>query len=842
MFHGEKELRCGREKLRQFLINIRFTSIFSREEYWILLLTIIYAMFFSYFTILRMYALSASAWDLGNYNQAIYTTLFNGKLFYYTPDLPANPSGSLFGVHFSPSLAVLFPFYLFYPKPETLLVFQSFVLGAGSFPVYWLARDILCSKRWGLLFAVTYLLNSALWGINWFDFHPEAFIPISMLLIIHFFYNRSWLKLAIASVFALGIMEQVPVLMIILSLYFASDSKDYFFSLKRNITNKSALLASLILLFMSLFWLLASIRVIQFLSPESPLHFGRVTSWEILGASNFLQIPSAILTNPIGAFNALSYDITNKALYLISIVGAFGFLSIFAPKTLFLTVPWLAVGLFSNNPVYYTLGVQYPAFILPFIAFASILGLRNLHSIKLSYRFSRLKLPIKFRKEYLVCFAFAFLILSNPFAGLNVATFPYTAYGIPSISTQDESAIHLVEMIPSDASVLVPQHLFPLVSSRLNAYTPPTSAFMPPGSSFISKLEDLIERSDYIILDLSSQDAVDAIILSRISGRYGVIASLEGLVLLKNGYTGDLQSFTPYTVVRDYRDLIVKDGQVVSDPNSFSGFVVQNKPGNSTVADLWWGPFVQLPPGNYLVTYRLKAQAHDDKTIANLLVNVFNYRVCLRPYGSTSAGYLTDFAFYVTEKTTLSRLAIKGTASQTEYLEFSTNFTANVFGAYEFPGMNVLNDTSVSLDRIVVQQIEALGYITPIELQFEDFSYVIFDSEHISNVFALMKLIPPGSSLVIQNNLYSLYSNLQTAYPLPPVISPEGIRNYIKSVPNEVEFVLFDWNVDVATASEMLDYSHLLDDFGFYAWAEGKILLKRGYVGATLLIEHPYFS
>ena len=528
MFYGEKKMRCWREELRQFLNASRLhASRLSREEYWILLLTIIYAIIFSYFTILRMYALSASAWDLGNYNQAIYTTIFNGKLFYYTPDLPANPSGSLFGVHFSPSLAVLFPFYVIYPKPETLLVFQSFILGAGSFPVYWLARDILRSKRWGLLFAATYLLNSALWGINWFDFHPEAFIPVSMLLVIHFFYNRSWLKLAIFSVFALGIMEQVPVLMIILSLYFVYESRDYFFSLKRNIANRNALLASLMLLFVSLFWLFVSTRVIQLLSPQSPLHFGKVASWEILGAPNFLQIPTAILTNPIGAFNALSYDILNKALYLISIVGAFGFLSIFAPKALFLTVPWLAVGLFSNNVVYYTLGVQYPAFIMPFIAFASILGLKNLRFFKFnfSFRVSRMKLPVKPRKEYLLLFAFAFLILSNPFAGLNVATFPYTAYGVPSISTQDESAIHLVEMIPSDASVLVPQQLFPLVSSRLNAFTPPTSAFMPPGNSFVSKLEDLIERSEYIILDLASQGAVDSIILSRVSGRYGIIES-----------------------------------------------------------------------------------------------------------------------------------------------------------------------------------------------------------------------------------------------------------------------------------------------------------------------------
>jgi uncharacterized membrane protein len=849
MFHGEKKMRYGLKKLRKFL-NIKrvLTISLSREEYWILLAIVVYAIIFSYFTILRMYALSASAWDLGNYNQAIYTTLFNGKLFYYTPDLPANPSGSLFGVHFSPSLVVLFPIYVICPRAETLLVLQSFILGIGSLPIYWLSRDILGSKSWGLVFVLTYLLNSALWGINWFDFHPEAFIPVSMLLIIHFFFKRSWRALLVFSIFALGIMEQVSVLMIVLSLYFVYESRNYFFRIKRNTENKNAFFVSLLILLLSLFWLFISTNVIKSLSPESPLHFGKVTSWEILGAPNFMQIPAAILSNPLRVIDAVLVDATNKFLYLISILGAFGFLSIFAPTAMLLTIPWIAVGILSNNPAYYTLGVQYPAFILPFVAFAAIKGVSNLRLLKINVHFRKsqiklpvkLKFPVKLRKVVPLFFACSFLVLSNPFAGLNIATFPYTGYGFPSISSHDESAVRLVEMVPSNASVLVPQHLFPFVSNRLDAFTPPVSAFMPPGTSFISKLEDLIERSEYVILDILSYGAVDATIMSRIANRYGLLASLNGIMLLKRDYDGVVQSFEPYHRDFAYRDLelTIKGGRVIPDPDSLSGFAMERDVTNLSELDFWWGPFVMLPPGKYTVSYRLKTNNADDRDLISLPINVHKLKVVIDPHGSISDGYLPIFNFEAGQKITLQQTVVNGTSLKpNQYTNISMTFTANQFGAYEFPGVNAASDALLVIDRIAVQQTEPSGVISPIDLQFGNFSPVIFDSKHVSNVFTLMDLIPQDSSLVIQNNLYPLYSNLLNAYPLPSTICREEIHDYIQSIPSAIDFVMFDLNANITTASEILIQEHLLDDFGFYAWAQGKILLKRGYVGTPLVIE-----
>ena len=94
-------------------------------------------------TILKHNAFLTSGFDLGIFNQAFSTTLFDGKLFYETADLSFNPGGSFFGVHFSPILFLLLPFYAIYPSVENLLVMQTVILALGAFPIYWMSRDKL---------------------------------------------------------------------------------------------------------------------------------------------------------------------------------------------------------------------------------------------------------------------------------------------------------------------------------------------------------------------------------------------------------------------------------------------------------------------------------------------------------------------------------------------------------------------------------------------------------------------------------------------------------------------------------------------------------------------------
>ena len=93
------------------LENLLSKRIFRRDlsELLVYLLIAVYTIVFSYFTILKYCAFRSYAWDLGINNQALWTTLNQGKLLYYTPELYFNPSGAFFGLHFSPILFLILP-------------------------------------------------------------------------------------------------------------------------------------------------------------------------------------------------------------------------------------------------------------------------------------------------------------------------------------------------------------------------------------------------------------------------------------------------------------------------------------------------------------------------------------------------------------------------------------------------------------------------------------------------------------------------------------------------------------------------------------------------------------
>jgi hypothetical protein len=91
-----------------------------------------YTFGLSYYSILKFNAFNAYAWDLGIFNQSLWTTLHTDKFLFSTVELFINPSGVFFGTHFSPILFLVLPIYSLFPSPETLLVFQSFILVLGA--------------------------------------------------------------------------------------------------------------------------------------------------------------------------------------------------------------------------------------------------------------------------------------------------------------------------------------------------------------------------------------------------------------------------------------------------------------------------------------------------------------------------------------------------------------------------------------------------------------------------------------------------------------------------------------------------------------------------------------
>src|SRR5579884_3511956 len=73
-------------------------------------------------SVYRYYTGQTNAWDLGIFQQALYSFAFHARLFYYTPEIFfKNPSGLFFGVHFSLLMFPLGIFYRLLPYAQALL-------------------------------------------------------------------------------------------------------------------------------------------------------------------------------------------------------------------------------------------------------------------------------------------------------------------------------------------------------------------------------------------------------------------------------------------------------------------------------------------------------------------------------------------------------------------------------------------------------------------------------------------------------------------------------------------------------------------------------------------------
>ena len=159
------------------------------------------------------------AYDLGIYNQAVHSTLTGKSFLYYTADLTANPSGSIFGVHVAFILLIITPFYALLPCPQTLLVMQSVVLAFGAVPVYFLSKYKLQSKNIGLIFSSIYLLSPLVQGINWYDFHPEAFIILPILCAFYFAEKNRPFFYFVSIIFVLLAMDKAAILIVFFGFY-----------------------------------------------------------------------------------------------------------------------------------------------------------------------------------------------------------------------------------------------------------------------------------------------------------------------------------------------------------------------------------------------------------------------------------------------------------------------------------------------------------------------------------------------------------------------------------------------------------------------------------------------
>jgi len=542
----------------------------------------LYVIIISIFAISRHYTFSTNTWDLGIYSQSLYSTVNHGKLLYYTAELPGNPSGSLFGIHFPPFLFLLLPIYAIFQNPVTLLVLRPIAISLGLIPLYWILRDQKLDNKLLMFFLLIIYLVYPPITTPLSNFDVEVFLPALFLFAIHYFRKRKLLHSYLFVFLALMVNEFVPLIVMAMAVYvLLADRKEIVGCLRSRKLPKSVIFAIAILVSAIIFFRLASVVITSF----NPTALSTKWEWGELGSSPG-QIVTNVLTKPVNAVNILFNDGQSKFVYITSLFGPLGFLSFLDPLTLIMALPWLSASLLSINPLYYAIGAQYPAFVSPFIFVAAINGIKKLFNVS-----SRAIL-----KKIAFLMVITFL----------VSTLLLPADDYFSFTDSDETTRMALDMIPSTASVSAIPEVAPHLCNRLEVYPYFTNSV------------------DYVLLNVYSwwytvelpkpAHTAPRWCEAEIGDEYGLVVNANGVLLYKKGYTGAVKCFEGVDFTYTPRTVQIATGDVTQDDVTVGQSVERADVllHNATVdpTPLFFEvPEQVLPPGDYRVTVRMKVSS-----------------------------------------------------------------------------------------------------------------------------------------------------------------------------------------------------------------------------------------
>ncbi len=563
------------------------------------LMVCLYTISFSCFTILKHNSFRTYAWDLGIFNQALWSTMKYGKLFYNTPELLVNPSGNFLGIHFSPILFIILPLYAIHPVPETLLILQSFILALGATPLYKLSIHVLKSRIASVTFVFVYLLYPPLHGVNWFDFHVQAFLPLFFLSSMYFLEKQNWKNYFVFIMLSLLCEEHTAFVVAFIGLLIVLRYRKQLIETLKTKNYKSKVFVSTIAtILLAIIWypMTSWVRNIFFpINPSFLSAFKASANWSVLGASDPIHIPLYIILHPQRAISALQYEFLVKIGYLLIIFGPLAFFSFYKAEYLLPTLPWFVYSLFSNYQSYYVIYVQYPAYI---IAFIFISALYSVHALPSSHgKIRRLAMIVLFS---LIAYFFAsptsFIVSQYYDAGLRV--------------TQHELFIHeILSCVPCDASIMTQNNIFAHVSNRLNAYAIPIEALWQQNEPECERFVNITLNSvDYVLIDIKTDYYASAKMFSILNRRtdFKVLASADGIILFKRNFDGKALTLAPYKLTYSYNNLNVYAGEITIDPNA-TNLNVLHFNGSMGYSPLFFSsPRSLLPPGNYTVYLKMK--------------------------------------------------------------------------------------------------------------------------------------------------------------------------------------------------------------------------------------------
>lgn len=465
-------------------------------------LAVIFAAVFGLISLRLLFSFSMAGYDLTNMSQAMWNTA-HGRPLVFTY---AYPITHRLGVHIEPIFFLIAPLYRVFPRPETLLLLQAAIVASGALPAYWLARDHLESTAAGVIFAAAYLLFPALQSGVIYEFHPSVLAAAFWLYALYFLDRERIGPFVAFSLLALSTKEDMAPVLALVGGY--------------AIITKRRWRIGLAFIILGLAWFLIGVFWVQPLfSPTGANVQSSRYAW--LGSA-----PLEMISTLVAGFGETLPEVWEYAQagdYLLRLLIPLGFMSLLDPLTLLLAVPSLAANLLSNRltqtrPEEF----HYAAPMVPFVVVAGVYGVKRwgrwLKVILCQWRFSSSETLYRRVTLALSCIVLGFSLTYHYYRGFSPLS---QAFSLPEVTTHHQQVQTLMQLVPSDAPLLVQPNIAPFFSDRPKIYGFPSH----------------IPLVDYILIDISSLIELPNLneqlkSLVRPESAFGVLAATDGYLIL----------------------------------------------------------------------------------------------------------------------------------------------------------------------------------------------------------------------------------------------------------------------------------------------------------------------
>ena len=497
----------------------------------VLLLMLLYAFFFSAYSLQRHAALSSYAADLSFIDQPMWNTL-HGRFLERTME---DRQVSRVAEHLEPIILLIAPIYSLWDDVRAILIIQSIALALGALPVYWIARRVLGGshtdpatsphpleaslRRVGLslMFVVAYLMFPALQAANVADFHADPFVVAPLLFAFWYATERRYGRMWGWAIIAMLVKENLPTLTFALGLFLLlfgdrteaqPETPD---AARRRRLHAAALMLLSLAWYGIATWLIVAPLARQVYGTSGPVYMTHRYAW-FDGSFE-------------GLWTALFQP--ERLRYLLELFAPVGWLALLAPEYLLLGLPVGVANFLSDFPAQYSGQQHYTAPLVPALVIAAVYGARRL----LNWMASCSGAPtgargVRCRALLLACSAW----LVGWSLGYHVErgwTPLARDFHWPQVTEHHRMLERFTAQIPSTAAVSTTPPLHPHLAHREKIYLYP-----------------MVADAQYVLLDIAGRtDAHPNDVFNTFRGlidsdQFGIADAADGYILLARVDTG----------------------------------------------------------------------------------------------------------------------------------------------------------------------------------------------------------------------------------------------------------------------------------------------------------------